>query len=235
MAVINLRGTNASGKSTVVKKFIDDFGGEPIFYQVGEFKWIVTEKDKAKGTKWKEPLLCKKANHEIKGYVIRKEKSGLSQDLYIPGAYKTPTGGCDTIGTGEAARKLVFDWASQGHVLYEGLLISGLFDKYNTLADELKQVGQNHIFGFLDTPIDVCVERVFHRQAVRGVKKDFDPNKTQIPKFEAILIARRKFEAAAGPNCECCKVKPCHSNKKDVRTIPYQDAFPTVYRWFQEA
>ena len=204
--VINIRGTNGSGKTTIVKKVLAAFGGQPIYNEKGK----------------------------IKGYVC---PDVHGQPLYILGAYETPTGGCDGINKQDTICDLIREFAEKGNVLYEGLLISGLFSRYNDLADTMP--GHHHIIGFLDTPLEKCIAQTLSRREARAAAKGqaaapFDPYKTLAPKFEAILSSRRKFERASGPECECHKVKPCTSIKKDVRTIPHTLGFETIVNWLGE-
>ena len=151
--------------------------------------------------------------------------------LYVLGPYDKATGGCDNIGTQDEVCNLVRKFAAKGDVLFEGLLISGLFARYNALDNELAE--HHFIHGFLDTPLQRCIDRVLSRRAAKGNTMPFDPYKTLIPKFEAVKVSRRKFEAAGGPDCECCKVKPCKSRKKDVRTVPHLHAVETVFGWLK--
>jgi hypothetical protein len=209
--VINVRGTNGSGKTTLVKNILRAFDAQPVF-GIRDMK-----EDKKK----------------IRGYVCENVNG---KPLYILGAYETPTGGCDGIPTQDDICNLVREWAPKGNVLFEGLLISGLFRRYNDLADELED--HHFIFGFLDTPLQKCIDRTLARRAERRAKKGdtqtidkFDPMKTLAPKFEAIKASRRKFEAAGSANCECCKFKPCKSKEKDVRNIPHTLSVETVIGW----
>jgi hypothetical protein len=212
---ICVRGTNGSGKSSIVAAILDVYKGEPI----------LDDKGKIRG------YLCK--DMLIPGMVQPK-------DLRILGSYKTTCGGCDAISTQDAICDLVREWAPLGNVLFEGLLISGLFSRYNSLADELQtKYGTHSIIGFLDTPLQTCIERTLSRRAKAAAAKGkevkpFDPYKTLAPKFEAIISSRKKFELAGTDKCECCKIKPCQSKTKDVRTIPHKQAVSTVLGWIRD-
>lgn len=155
----------------------------------------------------------------------------FGKPLHVLGPYNKATGGCDNIGTQDEVCNLVRQWAGKGNLLFEGLLISGLFARYNALDDELAE--HHFIHGFLDTPLDKCIDRVLARRAAKGNTKPFDPYRTLVPKYEAVRVSRRKFEAAGGPNCECCKAKPCNFRKKDVQTVPHLYAVETVMTWLE--
>lgn len=135
--------------------------------------------------------------------------------LYVLGPYLTPCGGCDSIATQDEVCNLIREWTPKGNVLFEGLLISGLFRRYNELEDELAE--HHFIHGFLDTPLQRCIDLTLARRAARGNHKPFDPGKTLEPKFRAVLSSRRKFEAA----------------KRDVRTIHHWCGFEVVLSWLQ--
>jgi hypothetical protein len=213
--VINIRSTNGGGKSSIVTTILDVYKGEPI----------LDDKGKIRGYLCKDMLIPGMAR---------------PKDLRILGNYSTQCGGCDGIPTQDQICDLVREWAPLGNVLYEGLLISGLFSRYNSLTDELQsKFGTHSIIGFLDTPLQTCIERTLSRRAKAAAAKgktpkEFDPYKTLAPKFEAILSSRKKFELAGTDKCECCKIKPCQSKTKDVRTIPYKQAVSTVLGWIRD-
>jgi hypothetical protein len=211
--VINVRGTNGSGKTTAVKRILDTYGAQAI----------LDEKGKVRG------YVCKSV---VVPVMNPEDKIMQPKDLYILGAYETPTGGCDGINTQDKICDLIREWAPLGNVLYEGLLISGLFSRYNSLADELNE--HHFILGFLDTPLQRCIDQTLSRRAAKGNIKPFDPYKTLAPKFEAIISSRKKFELAGTDKCECCKIKPCQSKTKDVRTIPHKQAVSTVLGWIRD-
>jgi hypothetical protein len=190
--IINIRGTSGSGKSTLVRKFLDTYHGQALRGPDGR----------------------------IRGYVCRAQSEyGLQRDVYIVGSYEIPTGGCDGLKTQDEICDRVREFAALGDVIYEGLLISGLFRRYNALAEELTQ--HHHIFGFLDTPLQKCIDQTLSRRALRAavngkIARPFDPNKTLTPKYHAIASCRAKFINA----------------RKDVRDIPHERAFETLVAWF---
>jgi hypothetical protein len=152
-------------------------------------------------------------------------------NTYIIGSYETPTGGCDTVKTQDEICDRVFRYCQKGNVLFEGLLVSGLFSRYNALADKCLPYADT-IVGFLSTPLEVCIARTLQRRKDKGNDKPFDPQKTLAPKFEAIKASKRKFLAAGkSGSCECKCGPVCHSAPKDVRDIPYEQAYETVLTW----
>ena len=194
---INLRSTSGGGKSTTVRTILTAYNAQPIL----------------------------DGNGKVCDYQIAACPDLGGKPLFVLGKYITATGGCDTVKTQDEVCDRVRKYIQRGNVLFEGLLISGLFDRYSKLADELQADGHKLIIGFLDTPLEQCVANTNKRreaaaQAKGKVAKEFDWEKTLAPKFRAILSARRKFEAAG----------------KDVRNLPWGDTAPaTVAQWLLPA
>lgn len=162
-------------------------------------------------------------------------------DLYVIGSYENVCGGCDAISTQDEICNRVRCYAPMGHVLLEGLLMSHVFSRYAALAMELQRQEISSIFGFLDTPLDVCLARVNARREARGQTEPVNPTNTT-DKWAANRSTFDKF------------VKPASKNWKDVnkflkewgqapvefpypkldaRWIPYEQATETVWGWFQ--
>ncbi len=100
---------------------------------------------------------------------------GVNRPLYILGPYDTVCGGCDAVG---AARQieLLREFAKQGDVVYESLLGS---EYYGALGLASQPYGKDHIFAFLDTPIEVCIERVKARRLAAGNSKPLNETNTR--------------------------------------------------------
>lgn len=100
----------------------------------------------------------------IEGY----ELYGHGSIVRLVGKYTSPCGGCDTIKTfGEAESRIMRYW-EQSHVIYEGLTISSVWQRWYDLS---QRVG-GQIWCFLDTPVDVCIERVYQRNGGKPIKKE---------------------------------------------------------------
>lgn len=101
----------------------------------------------------------------------------LDVDTAVVGSYDRVCGGCDGIGSADEVveRVRVFSKVFK-HVVLEGILVAHTFKRYSLLADELKHYGYN--FCFLDTPLNVCIERVRQRRLERGATKPFNPKNT---------------------------------------------------------
>lgn len=150
--VIDLRGTHGSAKSTFMRSILKMERWEPI---VGEGR-------ASKGGPLKERHL---------GFHCDK------WDAAILGNYnlENTSGGCDNIqDPDEVCRRLRVFTSTYRLVFLEGVLVSHTFQRYNDLAVELEGgddallgagPGLQYRFYFLDTPLDVCIERVRLRNA----------------------------------------------------------------------
>jgi adenylate kinase family enzyme len=139
-------------------------------------------------------------------------KSTLCRQLLEAGAPISVIN-CDRIATQEQTCRVVKLEATRGIVVFEGLLISGLYSRYVQLAAEIPT--HHFIFAFLDTPLATCIERVLARRAAKGNTKPFDPNRSLIPKYRAVQAVRSKLLAAG----------------KDVRDIDHTRGCEVVRSW----
>lgn len=110
--ILNVRGTNGSGKSTIVRAILDRFTSTPIYGVLGP----------------KKP--------EAYRLLLKDDKI-----LFLLGPYQTPAGGADCIQPYDNIPILVDKYAKLGHVLLEGVLVSKIkgqlgacFEKYGKAA-----------------------------------------------------------------------------------------------------
>lgn len=78
----------------------------------------------------------------------------------------------------DAYSKLIVDFMERDEasiVIYEGLMISHTIGRLGALT---KKYGERHVMAFLDTPLDVCLERVQQRRDDRGTLTAFNPENT---------------------------------------------------------
>jgi hypothetical protein len=202
--IINPRGTSGSGKTTIVRGFFD----------------AATSKTSL-GDNPKKP----------EGYDL--VIPGVHRHVYIVGSYENVCGGCDGIGTQDEVCERVRAYAEFGHVVFEGLLVSASFARYAELDCEMKEKhGQNTIWAFLDTPLDVCLERINSRRQARGQMEPVNPENST-SKWHG---CRRTAEIASGGLASNWKKvsKQYTPRKLDVRMVPYLTAPETVLGWLRE-
>ena len=131
---------------------------------------------------------------KLSGYKIK-----TAPPIYIVGRYTTPCGGCDTLKGGAVETEQYVEYlSSKGHVVFEGLVISGITGRWVALARRLPEC--EFIFLELDTPIEKCIERVTARRNSRGNTTPFNPVNL-IRKFKRV---RQKLPETSGecwPRC----------------------------------
>lgn len=175
--IINVRGTSGSGKSTVVRKIIEQSPS--------------TDKIFLKGRK--QPLLYRL---KFPGQVIS-----------IPGHYETPCGGCDTIPTYDLLFQIIREEHAAGHnVLFEGLLVAHDKKRTLELWDWLGRNPEQLQVLELTDPLQVCLDSVEKRRASRPVplkppkkpKKPFNPANT-IRRYDEVIRSCKILEAEGIP------------------------------------
>lgn len=106
----------------------------------------------------------------------------LRQPLFIVGPYLTACGGCDAIQPYDLIWPRIDSWSQQGHVLFEGALVSS---SYGNIGRASEKFGDHVIFAFLDTPLEECIRRIKARRESRGSTKEFNPKNT-ISKYNSV-------------------------------------------------
>lgn len=187
--IVNIRGCNGSGKTTIVRRFLDRL---PV---------------KALGPNASKPW----------GYRVDANAWGIAVPIMVIGSYENTCGGTDGISTQEEIADRVVKAYDYGHVLVEGLLMSKS-SAGGHVAPILKE--HNAIFGFLDTPWDVCLSRVLARRAAAGNDKPFDPEKTMRSAYEQCHRSAELLTEAGG---------------YDVRWIDHTNAIGTVVQYLKDA
>lgn len=142
-------------------------------------------------------LLDKFPHEEIKnekGKVVGyKVEAGLNKPIYIVGPYRTKCGGTDAL----PKQQLIADMAIQyhnlgGHVIMEGLLLSGGGPKAEVTV-RVTETG-DYCHAFLDTPLEVCLDRVRARRAAKGNDKPLNTANTEM-KFDQCVSTFKTLRA----------------------------------------
>lgn len=138
--IVNIRGTNGSGKSTIVRTLME--GRNPIpFVADGPGK------------------------RQVLGYSVRNPNPECHTPVAVVGRYETACGGCDTIKTQDEVQARVRGHAPSRHVLFEGVIVSDIYGRYKEMADNYPG---EWLFAYLDTPLAVCFERIAGRRVAAG-------------------------------------------------------------------
>jgi hypothetical protein len=153
---------------------------------------------------------------KIAGYQVDASSAGIMQPIFVVGKYDNTCGGTDAIKTQAEIAEKIMKAHPHGHVLYEGALVSA-----SGLAGQVTQAIHPtgcDVYAFLDTPQDLCVERVKGRRLAAGNDKEFDP-KNLIDKFESVVNCYKNLRK---------------EGTYDVRLIDYTDPHPKLVEIIKE-
>lgn len=121
---------------------------------------------------------------KISGYRVDLTSVGIKAPAFVLGKYDNTCGGTDAISTQAEIAEKIMKAHPLGHVLYEGALVSA-----SGLAGQVTQTihpTECDVYAFLDTPQDLCIERVKGRRLAAGNEKKFDP-KNLIQKYDSVI------------------------------------------------
>lgn len=163
MTIVSIRGTHGSGKSTICRKILDRYNGQPVMG------------------------VDARGRPAIHGYTAELP----SGDLFIVGRYDIACGGCDAVQPYAEIWPRVEKFAGDGyHVLFEGALVSS---SYGTIGAGMQRLqddaGVQGVFAFLDTPLEECLRRIGERRKAKGNFEPLNPHNTTV-KFDN--VARTK-------------------------------------------
>jgi hypothetical protein len=153
---------------------------------------------------------------KIAGYQVDASSAGISEPIFVVGKYDNTCGGTDAIKTQAEIAEKILKAHPLGHVLYEGALVSA-----SGLAGQVTQAIHPtgcDVYAFLDTPQDLCVERVKGRRLAAGNDKEFDP-KNLIDKFESVVNCYKNLRK---------------EGSYDVRLIDHTDPHPALVEIIKE-
>jgi hypothetical protein len=142
--VLNIRGTNGSGKTHLVRSLMKQVGSEPHPRRRNLF-----------------------GGDALSGPV---EYYVLGDGGIVLGNYETNCGGCDTMGSFErikgAIRARLYEHPP--YLIFEGVVVSTVF---NSWLEFSRSIG-GMTWVFLSTPLDVCFERVYGRNRGARIGED---------------------------------------------------------------
>lgn len=170
MLVVKIGGCNGSGKTSLVRAIIEDNNLQPKY-----------------------------TGKKIEAY-YGESKKGVP--IVVLGSYANVCGGMDTISDKFERLALIeryvietpakFSAASQnGIVIFEGLITGKTYGAIGEISDRPSQKGK-WLYTFMDTPFEVCVERVLQRRKAAGNEAPFDPERTMRPTYKSCLAVARK-------------------------------------------
>lgn len=126
----------------------------------------------------------------VHGSNLKPEAYVCDGNTYVLGSYENTCGGMDTVGSAQQVIDLLDRYAPMGNILFEGLLQSTY---YGAMGTHSRKYGDDYIYAFLDTPIELCLERVIARRAASGRNNKFNPQLTR-DKHATIATLKKKLE-----------------------------------------
>lgn len=136
-----------------------------------------------------EPIAC--GEDKPQGYRVPLQDG---KQLYVVGSYENQCGGCDGIQPYSLIWPRVASYTLCGHVLFEGALVSS---SYGEIGRSSEAYGDDFVFAFLDTPLEVCLERIRKRREAKGNTKPLDPKNTRV-KYDNIQRSIGKIRDELG-------------------------------------
>ena len=141
--ILNIRGTNGSGKTHLVRRLLAEHENEVIYDQTGK---------------------------KIVAYNL------FNLNTFVVGRYDVACGGADAMpkpkdmpgwNSMDVVEQEVRRYAKMGNVLFEGLIVSSVYGRWEKIAAELP-----FTWAFLDTPMEVCRQRVGERNGGKLLKNE---------------------------------------------------------------
>lgn len=166
--ILRISGTFGSGKTTSVRQFLNGYPSEEL----------------------------RNSANKIMGYKVDASSAGISQPIYVVGKYDNVCGGTDAISTQQEIADRVLAAHKFGHVIYEGALVSGS-GLAGAVTKAVHETGCD-VYAFLDTPEQVCIERVIGRRQAAGNDKEFNPKNLK-HKFVSVVNTYKALKAAGYP------------------------------------
>lgn len=176
--IYSIRGTNGSGKSTLVRAFLPSLEGDHRGGPIDLNPYPAPTK--------REPGRQKR----VEGY--GRDFPDLGRVVVI-GSYKTACGGLDSVPSfpvQQGAIRWALDLAPH-HVLAEGILASTVYGSWGEFSDWCETQNHHYVWCYLDTPLDICLERIHQRQEAAGRVREI---KTELvaDKIKAIKSTRER-------------------------------------------
>lgn len=157
------------------------------------------------------------ANRKVEAYKVH--RPDFVKPLYVLGPYNAVCGGLDSLSDVGDHIRLLETYGPLGHVFYEGLLGS---EYYGRIGKVSEMFGDQHIFAFLDTPIEVCIERIKARRLAKGNLKPLNESNTRgrVAKIERLAYKLRNGDGIP---------------RRQVVQISYLDAAGQILDIYREA
>lgn len=165
--IVKLTGTSGSGKSTIAHWMLGNLPSKPI---------------------GKRPTTRKVARDEDYEITLADGTLMKPRKIILLGNYDNQCGGCDGIQPYSRIVEKLQHYTSEfpnHNILMEGLLIRG-YGSVGAFIDTLNKRKWKMVYATMDTPLEVCLERIKQRRAKKGVTEPLNPKNTE-QKFKSGL------------------------------------------------
>lgn len=147
MAILDIRGTNGSGKSYIVHRLLRTFAYEDLTEKLSRMVRLA--------------------------HYIPKISTAVVGSYNL----ETESGGCDSIPSASLVKERIdrlIATYNPKHVIIEGIMVSRARQHYLDMHDEYMESGFGYKFLFLSTPLRNCIARVMARRVRKGKPPDFN-------------------------------------------------------------
>lgn len=158
MKFINVRGCNGSGKTTLLRKLAENPQCDVFKVEVPHH--VKNKHGPGKIRTFHPPI---PVTYCPNGIVLLGD--------YTQAAAGVATAGCDRIKTQEATKnalEVIADDPNVKFILFEGIVVSTIYGPWKEWAED----NGGMAWAFLDTPLDVCLDRVMARNGGKPVKEE---------------------------------------------------------------
>ena len=182
--IVQIRGTSGSGKTHLMRQIMEELHAEPIldsegkieaykmdrdFFAIGSYKNKCGGADALGLGKRCTELLRKMTTDEDEKEIHAALCEIMPDEDAMKLIEKTRKGkkAGGSWGSVAVTEHLVRKYATQGHVIFEGLMLSGIWGRWYQIA---KDFG-GYIWLFMDTPLEVCHARILERNGGRPINR----------------------------------------------------------------
>lgn len=167
MRFLNVRGPNGSGKTTLLR----DLARSPEARTVPVFQpvWTVPKGESSHGIREMSHKIGKPKGKPIVATVLPNGVALLGD--YTRAAAGATTAGCDRISRQDDVKAALLATANLPGVeltIFEGIIVSTIFGPWL----EWERVNGGMWWAFLDTPLEVCLERIQQRNGGTAIKSE---------------------------------------------------------------
>lgn len=123
-------------------------------------------------------------------------------NLAVLGSYVNQCGGMDGIQGKDKRIDMILRYASKPNSItfMEGLIVGKCYGQIGKISEGEKEFGR-WLYAWLDTPLEICVDRVIKRRYAKGNTKPFDADRTMLQNWKTSFSAYRRAGEAGHPQC----------------------------------